>query len=179
MSETSKTTFFSQLNQFGFRRLILSFDFEIAILVLLGFAADYKYGWNILERGGSSYVIAILAAAATLFSITLAALAILLSFSSAAFMSFLRKNNKTFSLLFLFWLGNGAHLFVVLLAIVYLIINATTHPYIQELFYPIIIATFTYALLNTFYLLAAVIRFGYFMDMFEKLKEKTEGKNQS
>ena len=135
-SEIQKTTFLYQLKSYGFRKFFISPDFIITITVLAVMIIDRYLGLDIFAGGNSNYVIAIFAAASTLFAITLAALAIILSFSSSEFMSFLRKNNKLSPLLFLFWIGNAAYLIVIILSIIYLVINLEKLITIKECLYP-------------------------------------------
>ena len=169
-SETKKTTFLYQLKLFGFKKFFMSFDFIVAAIVLVVMFVDRHLGLDILTKGSSNYVIAIFAAASTLFAITLASLAIILSFSSNEFMSFLRKNNKLSPLLFLFWIGNATYLVVLVLSTTYFVINSEKLMFVKDFLYPFIIAVFVYGIINTFYLLGAVIRFGFFLDIYEKYK---------
>lgn len=167
-TETDKTRFFYQLRQYGFSRLILSADFLIAGAVFIVMLIDKRYGFGIFLSADGAYVVAVFAAASTLFSITLATLAIILSFSNSELMQFLREKNKLESMLFPFWLGNITYLFVIVLAVIYLTVDITKINILQNYLYPTITALFLYGLLNTFYLLGTVIRFGYFIDVFNK-----------
>lgn len=168
-NETQKTKFLCQLKAFGFKKFLLAPDFLIALGVLFLMIWDKYSCIEVFVDGNGDYVIAIIAAAAGLFAITLAALAIILSFSSSEFVGFLRKKGKFNSILFLFWLGNGAHLVAISLSLVYLLLNNQS---ITSWLYPFIVATFVYALINTFYILATIIRFGYFIEIFEKYKRE-------
>ncbi len=167
-NETAKTTFFYQLKVYGIKRFLTQLDSIIFYIVFLFLSADNILGTNLFVHAKTDQVIAIFAAASTLFAITLAALAIILSFSNSDFMSFLRKNNKLSSLLFLFWVGNGAYLVVITLSILYFLLNIGVF---GEILYVFIVSFFSYSIVNTGYLLATVIRFGYFIDIFEKLKK--------
>ena len=42
---------------------------------------------------------------------------------------------------------------------------------IKEYLYSFIVAFFVYGIINTFYLLAAVIRFGHFLSIYERFKQ--------
>ena len=169
-NEIQKTTFLYQLKSYGLKNFFISFDFIVSFIVLVTMLIDRYFNLNIFSLGNSNYVIGIFAVASTLFAIVLAALAIILSFSSGEFMSFLRKNNKLAPLLFLFWVGNAAYLVVIILSTVYLVFNLERYLFLKEYLYPFIIATFIYAVINTFYLLATVIRFGHFLDIYERFK---------
>lgn len=169
-SETSKTKFLYQLRQYGLRKFFISLDFIIATSVLITASLDNYYKLHIFSSGNGGYVVEIFATASTLFAITLAALAILLSFSGGEFVGFLRKNNKLFPLLFPFWIGSVAYLIVIVLSVLYLILHSETFNLFKGYLYPFIISIFTYGIINTFYLLATVIRFGYFLDIYEKFK---------
>lgn len=169
-SETQKTTFFYQLKSYGFRKFFISFDFIIFIIVLIAMFLDRSLGLDAFSRSNNNHIIAVFAAASTLFAITLAALAIILSFSNSEFMSFLRKKDKLLPLLFLFWIGNIAYLIVIVLSTIYFVIDLESLISIKEYLYPFIVAVFVYGVINTFYLLGTVIRFGYFLDIYEKLK---------
>jgi len=170
-NETQKTTFLYQLKSYGFKKFIISFDFIVSVSILVTMFIDRYFKLDIFYSGDSDYVIGIFAVASTLFAIVLAALAIILSFSSSEFMSFLKKNNKLAPLLFLFWIANGAYLVVIILSTVYLVFNLERCFFLKEYLYPFIIATFIYAVINTFYLLATVIRFGHFLDIYERFKQ--------
>ncbi|MDP2967497.1 MAG: hypothetical protein Q8N87_03770 [bacterium] len=170
-NETQKTTFFYQLKSYGLKKFLISFDFIIAIITLMVMLIDSYLSLDIFSGGNSNYVIAIFAVASTLFAIVLAALAIILSFSNSEFMSFLRQNNKLSSLLFLFWIGNVAYLVVIILSTVYLVVNLEKYVFIQKYLYPFIVAIFIYGVINTFYLLETVIRFGHFLDVYERLRQ--------
>jgi hypothetical protein len=170
--ETSKTNFFYQLREYGIKKFLWSFDFIFAFIIFLTALLDKWLRLNIFANSESNYVIGIFVGASTLFAITLAALAILLSFSSSELMKFLRRKGKVGPLLLLFWVGNGAYLVVILLSFIYLAINSTSLSMLKEGIYILILSTLSYALINTFYLLATVIRFGYFLDIFEKVRKK-------
>lgn len=170
--ETHKTRFWHQLKLYGFRRFIFSADFLISCAVLITMLLDQYIGLSIFSSPDGSYIIAIFAAASTLFAITLAALAIILSFSSSEFVAFLRKHDKLSKLLFLFWSGNVAYLLVISLSMVYLLLNSYFFATFKNIvLYPATTALFVYALIDTFYILGAVIRFGHFLDLYEKIKK--------
>lgn len=170
-SEIQKTRFFNQLKAYGFKKLIFSVDFLISIAVFIVMVADIQLNLNIFADPDSNNVVAIFAAASTLFAITLATLAIILSFSNSELMGFMRKHNKLSSILFSFWLGNSAYLIVLILSLIYFLINPEVLYSLKNYLYPVIVSLFVYALIDTFYLLASVIRFGYFMDIYEKFKD--------
>lgn len=169
-NETKKTKFLYQLKSYGLKEFFISFDFVVSFIILVTMLIDRYFNLGIFSVGNSDYVIGIFAAASTLFAIVLAALAIILSFSSSEFMSFLRKKDKLSPLLFLFWVGNAAYLIVIVLSTIYFVIDLEKLIPIKEYLYPFIVAFFIYGVINTFYLLAAVIRFGYFLGIYEKLK---------
>src|SRR3989344_3218142 len=177
MNETQKTKFWYQLRSFGLKRIIVSTEFFISLAVFIAMVVDSSYWLNIFSKS-QVIIIAIFAAAATLFAITLAALAIILSFSSSEFVSFLNKTRVFSKILFQFWLGNGAFLLVLLLCITYFIFNLQNFPKLEEYLYPAIVALFSYATINSFYILGAVIRFGYFLGIYENIRSgKTKDKN--
>lgn len=169
MSEIQKTRFWHQLRAYGLKRFIISPDFLIALAVLSALILDKYFNLNIFVNQDNNFIIAIFAAASTLFAITLAALAILLSFSSSDFVKFLQANNKLSGLLFIFWVGNAAYLLVIALAICNLLLNILSDIKAFVL-YPLMASLFVYALINTFYILGAVIRFGYFLDIYSRIK---------
>jgi len=80
---TKSTRFYSQLRKYGIFNIFFSVDFLVSVAVLVSLSVDKYYNLGIFRLADSNYLIAILAAAATLFSITLATLAIILSFSSS------------------------------------------------------------------------------------------------
>lgn len=167
-SETDKTKFFYQLRQYGLSRIILSADFLIAATVFVFMLIDRNYDFGIFLAADGAYVVAVFAAASTLFSITLATLAIILSFSNSELMRFLREKGKLETMLFPFWLGNITYLLVLILAVIYLSVDIGRIPFLQDYLYPTVSALFIYGLLSTFYLLGTVIRFGYFIDIFNR-----------
>ncbi len=174
-NETQKTRFFQQLKLYGFGKILKSVDFIVALAVLITVFIDQLFKLSIFNSGNSDYVIAIFAAASTLFAITIATLAIILSFSSNEFMLFLKRNKKLSPLLFLFWLGNAVYLFVILLSVIYLLLNSNSFELIRNLIlYPVIVSLFIYALIDTFYILGAVVRFGYFLDLYDSLKNQED-----
>lgn len=166
-NKTSETRFFNQLRQFGFKRFFWSADFVLAACLLVAMLLAKYLGLEAFAVVDNNYVIGIVAAASTLFAITLAALAIILSFSSSKFVEFLRDHQKLSPLLFSFWLGNGAYLIVITLSFAYLILGDEFKG-VKISLYPFIASIFLYALIDTFYLLGTVIRFGYFMDIFHQ-----------
>lgn len=168
-SETAKTRFFYQLKQYGVRKFLTQFDSIIFYFSIIILSIDHYFNLNFFAKAEMNQVIAIFAAAATLFAITLASLAIILSFSNSEFMYFLIKNNKLSSLLFLFWVGNASYLVVISLSVLYFVLNIAI---VGSIIYILILSFFAYSIVNTAYLLATVIRFGYFIDIFEKLRKK-------
>ena len=174
-NETTKTRFWHQLKSYGIGRFVLSVDFVVACAVLVVMILNQVLKLDIFSTPDGNYIIAIFAASSTLFAITLAALAIILSFSSSEFVTFLRKHDKLSKLLFLFWSGNVAYLLVISLSIIYLLLSQNIFGYFKEtILYPFIIAFFIYALIDTFYILGAVIRFGFFLDLYDKYKNHGE-----
>lgn len=147
----------------------------IALCVLIFMFASNKYGWNYFipsNDDNKQFIVVLFAAASTIFSITLAALAIILSFSASNFMTFLKKNGKLGSILFPFWLGNGAYLIVLLLSTAYLLLNPARFVFLNRQLFPIISSLFVYSVLSTFYLLSTVIRFGYFTNVVNNPEQK-------
>lgn len=173
--KTSQTRFWHQLRSYGLKRFMVSLDFLIGCAVFVAIFLDQKFVLDIFSSPNDSYVITIFAAASTLFAITLAALAILLSFSSSEFVAFLRKYNMLNKLLFIFWSGNAAYLSVISLSIIYLLLNSSIFGLFKTIIlYPIITAIFIYALIDTFYILGTVIRFGHFLDLYENFKNQNK-----
>lgn len=171
---TNQTRFFFQLYKYGVSRVILSAEFLISIAVFISLIIDRHYELGIFHTADGNSVIAVFAAASTLFAITLAALAIILSFSSSELMIFLRSHDKLSPLLFLFWLGNASYLIVVMLALVYLTVDVEKISFLGNYLYPLIATFFIYSLINTFYLLGAIIRFGLFMDVLDRIKKSDQ-----
>lgn len=168
-NETNKTRFWFQLKSYGISKLILSVDFLVALAVFISIVIDNSYGLGIFLKSQNSYIITIFAAASTLFAITLATLAILLSFSSSSLMSFLKQKDKFSSILFLFWIGNASYLVVVFLSLIYLTIDISKIDILDKYLYPSIVAVFVYSLINTLYLLGTIIRFGYFLEIYDRI----------
>ena len=169
-NKTSETRFFSQLKKYGFKRFVVSPDFILAFVVLVLMLADKVWKLEAFATADSSFIIGIVAAASTLFAITLASLAIILSFSTSDFVGFLRKHNKLGLLLFNFWIGNAAYILVIILSFFYLLFNQQ-FDWAKAWLYPFIAAVFLYALIDTFYILGAVVRFGYFVDFYQESSE--------
>jgi len=170
--ETEKTKFFYQLKLYGLKKVLISFDFIIALIILIFSLIDRFYDLHIFYNGDDNSIVVIFVAASTLFSITLAILAILLSLSGSDFMNFLKQKRKLHSLLFPFWLGNLSYLAVIALSTVYLILSSEIFNCTKGYLYSFIISIFIYGVMSTFYLLATIIRFGYFLDIYEKAKGK-------
>lgn len=177
MKETTKNSFLVQLIEYGIRKVVFSFDFALAAAFFAFLLLGKKYGFgNIVDDSASikNFIGVVFAIASTMFSITLAALAIILSFSNTKFMSFLRRKEMSSGILFPFWLGNVVYLVVLLLSTIYLLVKPTA--FIDTYIFPLICSLFMYALLSTFYLLATVIKFGYFIGWAEdNLDQKKEG----
>jgi len=171
-SLTDSTKFFSLVKKYGWKRLLISVDTISAFLLLVTLIIDKESG-KILAISTDSSIVAIIAVASTLFAITLAALAIILSFSTSDFVSFLKKHNKLSTILFNFWLGNTAYLIVILLCFCYLLLGDTFND-VKQWIYPFIASIFLYSLIETFYLLATIVRFGYFIDLLGSVKESGE-----
>ena len=164
MNETKKTRFFFKLKEFGFCNFFCSTDFVISLTFFIFIITDKYFGLGMFNCD-ENFLVAIFAAASTLFAITLASLAIILSFSTSEFVKFLKQKNKFSPMLFIFWVGNGAYLVVVILTLFYYMF--VNFQLLTSILYPIIISVFVYAIISTFYLLALVIRFGYFLDIYE------------
>jgi len=165
-SNTQKTTFWYQLKEYGYKNFFLSFDFVISIVILLFLIIDKILGTGIFLTGTNELTIGIIATASTLFAITLASLAIIFSFSSSSFVSFLKEKGKLSSILFLFWSGNISYLITIVISFMYLILGSH-FSLLKDSLYILIIPIFLYSLINTFYLLATVIRFGHFLDLYD------------
>lgn len=171
MSELLKTKFLVQLAEFGVRKVIFSFDFVFSFAFFILMLLSNKYSWDIFITSfddNKNMIVTVFAVASTMFSITLAALAIILSFSSSQFMRFLKSKNKLSGILFPFWLGNASYLLVLLCSSAYLILNNNKFSFVSVFLFPLICSIFVYSILNTFYLLASVIRFGYFSSWVEE-----------
>lgn len=175
-NETQNTRFFCQLRAYGFKNFVISADFILAFVFLIFIFVDQRLNLNILSSENTAHAVAIFAASATLFAITLTALAILLSFSESGFVEFLRKHDRFSKFLFIFWTGSSAYLLVIFLSIIYFLFASGLYDnFVKNIIYPFIISFFIYATIDTFYILAAIIRFGYFLELFQRIKE-TDGK---
>jgi hypothetical protein len=171
-NETKNTRFFYQLKAYGLKNFFVSVDFIIALVVLIFIFIDQGLNLGIFSKINNDYIVAIFAVSATLFAITLTALAILLSFSNTGFVEFLRKHDKFSKFLFIFWSGSAAYLLAITFSIVYfLFISGCFENFVRNVIYPIVVSLFIYAIINTFYLLGAIIRFGYFLDIFDRLRD--------
>ena len=168
-NDTKRTKFLYQLIDFGIGRIVFSFDFIASAVIFVLMVLSNKYGWAYFPRERSlDFVVVMFAAASTLFSITLAALAIVLSFSSSQFVTFLKKKDKFSAILFPFWLGNASYLMVLLLSSLYLLLDISKISILDLYLFPLITALFFYSLVSTFFLLATVFRFGYFTNIDNK-----------
>lgn len=173
-NKTKETTFWAQLKKFGIMRFLVSLDFIASLALFLSMALSKEYDLNYFFIADNNYVIGIIAAASTLFAITLAALALILSFSSSSFVAFLKEKGRFSNLLFNFWIGNAAYLVVIFCSFVYLIIGDHIQfgVILRDWLYIIISSVFLYSLIETFYLLSLVVRFGFFLDLFEGTGKK-------
>jgi len=175
-SVTQQTQFWYQLKSFGIKKVIFSLDFKIAFLVLVLLILNKKYSWNIFISDSTSYtqyVTAIFAASSVLFALTITSLSIIVSFSSSRFVNFLRKKNKLNDVLFHFWLGNATYLISIVFSMIYFLLG-TKLLCIQDWLFFISVSIFVYAIGITFYLLATIIRFGYFLSYFESEINETK-----
>ena len=172
-SLTKETSFIKQLLDFGIWKCIQGVDFRLSAGFIALYYFDQKYNWNILSHNDNdSYITTIIAASSILFALTITSLSIILSFSSSNFVKFVQKNNQLSSLLFPFWIGNGAYLLSISFSLLYFIINKGTFPVFHSSLFIISVGLFIYALINTFYLLATIIRFGYFISVYENVVSK-------
>lgn len=168
---TQKTRFLSQMRAYGIRNVLISADFLVAVAILIALWTDAFFDLSIFRAQDSTFLVAIFAAASTLFAITLATLAIVLSFAGSDFVRFLRQHEALDSILFIFWLGNASYLVVVALSLVYLLIDFTGLEAYAKYFACVIAAVFVYAVIGTFYLLGSVVRFAHFLNLFETSRE--------
>ncbi len=171
-SETDQSGFFQQLRSYGIRRIILSYDFLIAFFVFIVLFQDYlaKSGnFKMLDANGISGIVTITSA---VFAIIIAAIAIILSFSGTKFADFLRQHKKLHNILFTFWFCSVTHLTVILLAFAKYVVNVHPPYWITCLYSALVIAIFVYAMLQTFYAVASIMRFAHFLEFFERNSKK-------
>lgn len=170
-SLTAKTSFLNQLSEYGLLKVLNGLDFKIAVLFLVVYYFDAKFNLNYLihdNENSIGFITTIIGASSILFALTITSLSLILSFSSSTFVKFLQKHNQLSPILFLFWIGNGAYLLSIGLSMIYFILNDTKFPSLHNYLFMCIVGVFIYALVNTFYLLATIIRFGYFMSAFDE-----------
>jgi len=173
LSLTEKSSFVNQLRQFGILKIIKGFDFKIAVAFLIIYHLDGKLNLNFLSHDdNNSYIATIMGASSVLFALTITSLSLILSFSSSNFVKFLHKHNQFSSILFSFWLGNGAYLLSIAMSLLCLIVNSTSLPTFHATLFVVTVGVFVYALADTFYLLGIIIRFGHFMSAFEDKLQK-------
>lgn len=169
MSYTEETTFYTQLIRFGIGRLLGSRDAQFAAVIFFLFAVDNFLGNRIFEIN-KDVVPQIIAIAASIFAVIVTALAIIISFSQDGFGNFLRHSKIGERILFTYWLSAGCFVVILLGSLFYSTIKSS----LTSLRYFILTANLSllvYALINTLYLLASTIRFGYFLLRFgDKLK---------
>jgi len=173
ISLTKKSSFLNQLKEFGLWKILNGLDFKIAIIFMLVYHLDGKLNLNYLSHAdNSNYIVTIITASSVLFALTITSLSLILSFSSSKFVKFLHQHNQFSSILFIFWLGNGAYLLSIALSLIYLIINSSNLPTFYATLFVITVGSFVYALVNTFYILGTIIRFGHFMSTFDEELQK-------
>jgi len=167
-SETDKSSFINQLRSYGVKRIILSYDFLISaaiFIVLFQDCINNSGNFKMLDSEGIAGIITVTSA---IFAIIIAAIAIILSFSGTKFAEFLRTNKKLHSILFTFWFCSATHLFVILLAFTSFIVEMSPPHWLESLYSALVVATFVYAMLQTFYAVSSVMRFAYFLEFYER-----------
>lgn len=169
LSLTKKSSFLNQLRIFGFWKIIKGLDFKLAIFFLIVYYLDGRLDLNYLLHNRDSnrdYIISIITASSVLFALTITSLSLILSFSSSKFVEFLHRHDQLSPILFIFWLGNGAYLLSITSSLFYLIIDGCKLPNFCGVLFAITVGIFIYAIINTFYILGIVIKFGHFISAF-------------
>jgi len=166
-SLTKSSSFTSQIFAYGISRIILSPDFIIASLLFAFVLTDKLANWGLVKSLDADALIFLATISATIFAIIITALAIILSFSSSKFVAFLRKTNKLSSIMFVFWMASSTYLVVLALCFLKFFVSANVPLLVSGLGRALTLGFFTYALLQTFYVVATLIRFAQFLNYFE------------
>jgi hypothetical protein len=170
MSELKKSGFFYQLKDYGINRILKSYDFLLSFTLFIILLQSYLTGSNNFKSLSNDSLTGIITIAATIFSIIIAALAIILSFSGTKFVQFLRDNGRLHNILFLFWLCSVTYLSVLMLAFIKYLVNFHVSHIISSLYNALLIAGFVYAVLQTFYVVASIMKFAHYLDYHDKNK---------
>lgn len=173
-TETEKTTFFYQLREYGFARILKSTDFTLSIILFVGLYFDYLNHGDHFVRLGSNDTAMIIATSSAIFSIIIASVAIILSFSGTKFIAFLREAKQLHKILFLFWFCCLTHLTALVLAFFKTLENFDAPNAISSFYSALVFSVFFYAILQTFYAVGSIMRFAHFMDLYNRTVEKND-----
>lgn len=168
-SELVKSGFFYQLRQYGISRIIMSYDFGISFMVFVILFQSYLFKSTAFNMLGAESTANIIAITSTIFSIIIAAIAIILSFSGTEFVRFIRKSQSFNNILFSFWYCCSTYLLIIILAFLKFIINFHPPLIISSFYSALVISGFLYALLQTFYVVASIMKFAHFMDYHDRI----------
>jgi hypothetical protein len=164
---TNKSGILSQIQKYGIKKLIFSWDFIGAVVFFTVLILSKKLGWHLFTSANSDSFTFIITVATAIFSVLITALAIILSFSSSNFVKFLRDHDIFDKITFIFWWASLAFLTVILLSFIKYIISFTLPAWSQGVGTALILSTFYYALIETFYVVGALMRFAFFLGHYE------------
>jgi len=163
---TAESGFVGQIRKYGVRKIIFAWDFGISLCVFVLLLLNTNLHWNAFNSLGNDSLVFIVTVASAIFSVLITALAIILSFSSSNFVKFLREKDMFDRIIFIFWWTSIAFLSVLVLSFVKYLIKFD-HAWLHGIGSAMILAIFVYGLIETYYVVGALMRFAYFLGYFE------------
>lgn len=171
-SELAKAGFLYQLKDYGLARIIKSFDFIVAFVVFIILFQGYLSQAETFKKLSDDGLTNVITIASTIFSIIIASIAIILSFSGSQFVAFIRKSKAFRNILFSFWLCSVTFLAVILLAFVKFVVNIHPGLLIAAFYNAFVIAAFVYAILQTFYVVSSIMKFAHYLDVHDRIRNQ-------
>lgn len=165
-SITSQSGFIGQIKKFGLKKIVLSWDFLVTCLLFILLILNEVLDWRRLSALDNENLMFIVTVASAIFSVLITALAIILSFSSSNFVKFLRSKDMFDRIIFIFWWTSIAFLTVLTLSFIKYLVNFNTE-WIRIVGSAAVLTIFAYGLIQTYYVVGALMRFAYFLGHFE------------
>jgi hypothetical protein len=127
--------------------------------------------WNTFNGLNDTNLTFVVTVASAIFSVLITALAIILSFSSSNFVKFLRDKDMFDGIIFIFWLTSISFLSVIALSFIKYLVNFNIG-WLHGIGSALVLSIFAYGLIETYYVVGALMRFAYFLGYFESTKVK-------
>jgi hypothetical protein len=169
-NKKSEISFWKSLQEFSFRRLIISIGFFSSIVASGIYGYSLFFSCSLCEKYET--LASVLTNAATgLFSILFAAFAIIIAVADKKFVSLLKNLGILNSLLFPFWLTSFLYLISIIVNLLVSLVSQSLNMYIAVIGF----FTFSWAIAETFYLVSTTVKFGLYRAEIYSLIDKSAG----